>query len=147
LIARAQALGYAMTEDPDAHVMVDGRRVEAARLSPSRMAFLLPAAGATIELRCRSFVPAHVNPASGDQRSLGICVSRLQLDGADVPLDDETVFALGWHGVERNPDGRQWRWSLDRMPLPMGTRLIVIDLDGPGFYWTQSASDVIALFG
>jgi len=87
LLARAQALGHVITEDPHLHVMADGKRIEPEHLSPTRRAFLLPAERSSIELRCRSFIPAHVLPASDDQRSLGICVSRLQLDGADVALE------------------------------------------------------------
>ena len=147
LLARAQALGHVITEDPHLHVMADGKRIEPEHLSPTRRAFLLPAERSSIELRCRSFIPAHVLPASDDQRSLGICVSRLQLDGADVALEDEAAFALGSHALEGDSEGHHWRWSHDRTPLPAGTRLIVIDIRGPGYYWAERSSAVIALFG
>jgi hypothetical protein len=62
-------------------------------------------------LRCRSFIPAHLDPVTDDQRSLGICVGRLQFDGAEIALDNDEVFALGWHGIEGNPEGHSWRWS------------------------------------
>jgi len=74
-----------------------------------------------------------------DQRSLGICVSRLQLDGADVALEDEAAFALGSHALEGDSEGHHWRWSHDRTPLPAGTRLIVIDIRGPGYYGQSAA--------
>jgi hypothetical protein len=145
LLARAKALGHVMTEDPDVHVIADGVRIEPVRLGKQRLTFMLPAAGSTIELRCRSFIPAHFDPASDDQRSLGICVGRLQFDGAEIALDNEDAFALGWHGLEVNPEGRSWRWSCDRAPLPVGTRLVVIDIAGPGRYWAKPTSTVIAL--
>jgi len=147
LLARAQALGYGITADPDLHVMADGRRLEPVRLRENRLAFMLPDTYSMIELRCRKFTPAHVNPASADQRSLGICVSRLQVDGADLALDDEAVFSAGWHALERKPTGHHWRWSKDRVPLPANTRLVVIDIYGPGYYWAERRSALVALFG
>jgi hypothetical protein len=147
LLARAHVLGYAMTKDADVHVVADGKRIDAVALSRTRLAFMLPAALSTIELRCRSFTPAHIDPASNDSRSLGICVGRLQCDGTDVLLKDDTALALGWHALEQNSDGRQWRWCRDRASLPAATRLVVIDLFGPGFYWAEPIDRVSALFG
>jgi hypothetical protein len=137
LLERAKQLGYATTQDSDVHVMADGRRIEAMRLAVSRLAFVLPASCSTIELHCRAFVPAHFDPASTDMRSLGVRVRRLQLDGSEVALHDETSFASGWHALERGADGNQWRWSHDRVGLPAGTRLIVIDAAAEGHYWAE----------
>jgi hypothetical protein len=146
LLARAEVLGYARTQDPDVHLMVDGQRIEAVALGPMRVAFLLPEAAVSIELRSRSFSPAQIDPASADKRSLGICISRLQLDGIDTPLENETVFAQGWHDLERDAAGRTWRWSRDRTPLPEGTRLVVLDrCNARRSYWVEPTSDVIAL--
>jgi hypothetical protein len=150
LLARAQALGYQRTEDPDLHILADGRRIDPVRLNERRVAFMLPAAHASIELRCRRFTPAQMNPSNDDVRSLGICVQRFQLDGADVALEDEAAFAQGWYAPEHSssPHGQPWRWSQDRTPLPAGTRLLVIDLCHQGaHYWTRPASRVVALFG
>jgi len=138
LLARAQELGYVLTGDADVHVMADGKRIDPVSLGEKRLAFLLPTAGSNIELRCRSFVPAQINPPSDDVRSLGICAGRLQLDGTDVALTDETVFCLGWHLLEGSPDGPQWHWSTGRTPLPAGTRLVVIEMCNQGpYYWAQ----------
>ena len=147
LLARAGALGYGLTEDADLHIMADGQRLDPVPLSEKRVAFMLPAAHSTIELRCRRFTPAQINPASDDQRSLGVCVERLQFDGAEVALEDEAAFALGWHMLESNPNGKSWRWSKDRMPLPAGIRLVVIEMCHQGQYWTAPKLTDIALFG
>lgn len=147
LLARAEALGHVLTEDPDVHVIADGQRIEPVRLGKQRLTFMLPAAAATLELRCRSFIPAHFDPASDDQRSLGICVDRLQFDGAEIALDNDEAFPRGWHRLELNPEGRSWRWSCDRVPLPSGTRLVVIDIAGPGRYWAKPTSSAIPSFG
>jgi hypothetical protein len=147
LLARAKLLGHVMTEDPDVHVLADGQRIEPIRLGEQRLTFILPATAATLELRCRSFIPTHFDPASDDQRSLGICVDRLQFDGAEVALDNDDAFAYGWHRLELNPEGRPWRWSCDRAPLPLGTRLVVIDIAGPGRYWANPTRSAIPLCG
>jgi hypothetical protein len=138
LLARAQALGHTLTEDAGMHIMADGKRIEPVRLNEKRMAFLLSSELSNIELRCRSCIPAQIYPDNTDQRSLGIAIERLQLDGAEVALEDEATFAHGWHPLERNAQGKSWRWSQERMGLPAGTRLVIIDLchQGP-HYWAE----------
>jgi Hint domain len=139
LLVRAQQLGHQITAASDAHIVADGQRIEPVFLREDRLAFMLPAQCSTIELRSRSYVPAHVQPASNDLRSLGLCVGRLQVDCNDVQLDDDTAFSEGWHGFETTAAGTRQRWSGERAALPSNSRLIVIDLTGPGFYWCAAA--------
>jgi len=135
LLARAQQLGYEITAESEAHIVADGQRIEPVSLREDRLAFMLPAQCSTIELRSRSFVPAHVQPANNDRRSLGLCVGRLQVDGNDLPLDDDTAFAQGWHRCETDAAGTHWRWSCEWAALPSNSRLILVDLHGRGHYW------------
>jgi hypothetical protein len=144
LLARAQALGYAMTEDAAVHLMADGERIEPLRLGLTRLAFVLPAARSTIELGSRSFVPANMEPASEDRRSLGICVRRLQVDGVDIALENDAAFAPGWHKLESNATGEPWRWSSGSAPLPPNARLVVIDYTSKGPYWLEQPSQLVA---
>jgi len=147
---RARAIRPAgrLAEDADAHIIANGRRIEALRLSERRLAFMLPEALTTIELRCRSFVPAHTDARSRDQRALGLCVKRLQIDASDVALDDEAAFSTGWHELERFTDGGHQRWTHARTPLPAGTRLIVIDVESPSRrYWAKPATEALAFYG
>jgi hypothetical protein len=147
LLARTQALGYAITDDADVHVMADGQRIEPVRFGAKRMAFMLPAAYSSIELRCRSFVPAHTEPQSTDQRALGLCVSRLEIDGGHVPLEDGAAFVRGWHALEHSADGRQRRWTQAHTPLPAGTRLLVLDLELRSYCWEEPGRAAVALYG
>jgi hypothetical protein len=97
---------------------------------------MLPESGMNIELRSRTFIPAHIDPRSTDTRNLGMDVYRLQID-KEVALHDEARLLNGWHGLEQ---GLQHRWSRDRMPLPAGTRLVVIDMHPQGpVYWRPPA--------
>jgi hypothetical protein len=149
LLARAQLLGYVLTaEDSDAHILADGRRIEALRLGEGRLLFMLPEASTTIELRCRSFVPAHTDAKSHDQRTLGLCVRRLRIDAIDVTLDDEAAFSAGWHELERSTDGRPHRWTHARASLPAGTQLVVIDMAFPNRHcWAKPATEALAFCG
>ncbi len=138
LIARALELGHRITALDDAHILADGRRIEPVRITENRLAFMLPTAAA-VELRSRTFVPAYIDAASSDTRALGLCVERLQIDGSDAALDGEPGFAEGWHALERRSNDRPMRWTQGRLPLPPGTRLVVMDLAGRGYYLEESA--------
>ncbi len=138
---RAVALGFALTDDADVHVMWDGERLDPVRLSAERVAFMLPEGGSNIELRSRTFTPAHIDPNSTDFRCLGIDVFRLQIDG-EVALNDESRSSDGWHGLEQ---GFEHRWTRGRMPLPSGTRLVIIDMHPQGaVYWREPAVVAVA---
>ncbi len=140
LLSRALELGYERTVEADAHIVADGMRIEPVSLPANRLAFLLPSQCSKIELRSRSFTPAHVDPASNDTRSLGLCVGRLLLDGAEISLLEDAAFSHGWHAFERDCDSG-WRWTQDRVPLAAGTRLLLIDLARHGQYWSRPVSD------
>jgi serralysin len=146
LLARATKLGYVITDDAEVHIVADGAHIEPMQLSPTRLAFTLPANSLTIELCSRTFIPAHVQAASNDSRALGVCVSRIQLDGNDLALDAEGAFSEGWHQLEIYADYRQ-RWSQGRASLPSGTRLVVIDIASRSYCWVKPESAVVALFG
>jgi hypothetical protein len=106
---------------------------------------VLPENAARIELRSRSFVPVHAQPASTDTRTLGLCLKRVQLDDADMPLDDDSLCARGWSHHERPASGPAQRWTTGTTPLPAGTRLIIIDYAGPGHYWAPHEEHALAL--
>jgi Hint domain len=135
LLRRADVLGHRIVADDDLHVVADGHRIEPLRLREWCSAFVLPEGCASITLRSRCFIPVHIEPASHDVRSLGVCVGRLQIDGADIALDDATLIATGWHHLEELADGRRRRWTTGVTPLPAGARLVMIDLVCRGYYW------------
>jgi hypothetical protein len=147
LLERLKALGYVTTSEADLYVIADGKRIEPIELGAMRFAFTLPPACRDIRLMSRTFIPAHTRAASTDTRSLGLCVKRLQINGEDVPLDDQTILGRGWNALERHPDVRDQRWTRGDTPIPANARLIVIDLAGPGHYWQEPKDNVVALFG
>jgi Hint domain/Passenger-associated-transport-repeat len=147
LLERLRALGHETTCEADLHLIADGKRIEPIEFGALRFAFTLPPACLDIRLMSRTFIPAHTCAASTDTRSLGLFIERLQIDGEDIPLDDQTVFGQGWHDLERCPGVSDQRWTVGNTPMPANARLIVIDLAGPGHYWQEPKDNVVALFG
>jgi len=137
LLERLFEQGLDLTNDADAHVLADGRRVEPISIGKSRFAFMPPAGGRSLTLNSKTFIPAHAQSESSDQRELGLCVSRLQIDGEEVSLEQDGLSAFGWHDVERHEDGLIRRWTRGEAVLPSGAQLVLVDLAGEGRYWRE----------
>jgi len=137
LLERLETRGETITSECDLHLRADGEEIEAIRLGESRFAFVLRRDCRDIRMVSRTFIPAHTRPQSSDTRALGICVSRLQIDGEDIALDGQSGFQDGWHEGEPGQ-----RWTQGEAPLPANTRLVVIDLAGRGHYWREGAEFV-----
>ena len=120
------------------------RRLQPVRLSETRLAFALPAACESVVLKSNTFIPAHALAENGDERELGLCVARLQIDGGDVTLEDEALAAFGRHGPEREAGRLQRHWTRGEVLLPAGTRLALVDLAGRGYDWREPSPDPIA---
>jgi hypothetical protein len=138
LLRRAAALGHTLTADAALHILADGRRIPPVWLSETRAAFMLPAGCREVSLQSRSFMPSLIDPHGADERKLGICVSRLQLDGTQIDLADEATFAAGWHRLEDDGAGYRQRWTEGAARLPAGAMLVVLDIGGPGQYWDDA---------
>jgi hypothetical protein len=138
---RAQALGYRITAHTGLHVLADGQRIDAVELAGHRYAFWIPPKRRKIELCSRTFIPQGVDPLSHDDRPLGVCVGRLQIDGEDMALADDTKFAFGWHKIEVYPDGHSQRWSQERAALPAGARIVILEIVGRSYCWEKPATE------
>jgi hypothetical protein len=74
-------------ESPEAGVYLDGKRLSPIRSTDSTVSIALPPAATdriALEVRCRTWVPKDLSPASNDQRRLGINLYgvTLRADGA-----------------------------------------------------------------
>jgi hypothetical protein len=76
-----------------------------------------------------------------------VAVSSLQIDDSQILLENDPALAEGWHHFEQHEDGHRRRWTTGHTPLPSGTRLIIIDLAGRGYYWEEQEAHRIALVG
>jgi hypothetical protein len=145
LLARLFERGYSLDRQADAHVVVDGRRIESIRLSETRLAFLLPAGGRDIALRSKVFVPAHTDADNADWRELGLAVGRLWIDGEAMSLDRDEACGSDWHPAEF--DGRHFgrRWTRGAARLPAGARSVLVELADFGQYWREPPNLAAAL--
>ena len=141
LLERLGSFGCVATSEADIHVMADRKRIEPIKLGARRFAFVLPRGCVDIRLKSRTFIPAYTRPESIDDRSLGICIKRLQIDGEAIALESEALLSASWHGLETDQ-----RWTRGSAPLPANSRLVVIDLAAPGRYWREPGDNVVALF-
>ncbi len=111
LAARATALGYRATDDPGLIVRVAGTNYPAVRNGWS-WHFDLPATSDRPRLISTSFVPAMLQPGSGDRRCLGVPVTRMMADGRILPLHHPGL-GRGWHPPE---DGLRWTAGAAELP-------------------------------
>jgi len=115
LLARAAALGHAITEDHGLHLLADGVMVSS-ETDGEVHHFRLSRSATDVHLLSRTWVPAWMEPDSADWRRLGVCVRRLEIDGTDTTLD--SLCGLdGWHHVERDGIGA-FRWTSGAGRLP-----------------------------
>ncbi len=145
LLARLFEQGHSIDHEADAHIIVDGLRVEPARRTERRLTFVLPAGGRDITLRSNVFVPKHMIAESVDDRELGLCVDELQIDGLTVALDDEATCGPGWREAEYGDRRFTHRWTTGATPLARGAREVIVNLAGVGYYWRHSGTCVVAM--
>jgi hypothetical protein len=145
LLARLANQGHGVDDEADAHIVVDGEPIAAMRLSKTRLAFVLPAGGRHIELRSNVFVPAHTVADSSDTRELGLCVGRLLVDGRELALDGDESCARGWSNSEFAEGHFLHRWTTGAAALPVGSRVVIVDLEGFGSYWRRPADRMVVL--
>ncbi len=111
LLARAEALGR-ITHDPDLHLVADGEIVLAHSVAGRVWRFSLPAGARALAIASRSAVPAEAEASSADERTLGVAVERIVLDGDGLRIEigqDCPVLCHGFHadeGSHRWTDGR-----------------------------------------
>jgi hypothetical protein len=108
-------------------------------MAKKRLGFALPGGGREIVLRSNVFVPAHTLADSMDTRELGICVAKLQIDGAAAALDCDEICAMGWREAAFIDGNFARRWTTGETPLPAGARIVIVELAGAGYYWLAPA--------
>jgi hypothetical protein len=116
LFDRAAALGHAMTDDPDLHLVVDGTVVRPSSVENDLYTFALDRKPTEIWLVSRSAVPAELELLSSDTRRLGASIERI------VIRDDYLRVEVG-HGHPALCDGfhedeceRRWTDGMALLP-------------------------------
>jgi hypothetical protein len=103
LTARAQALGWVLSDDAGVTVLADGVAAPCSTTA-NGIAVRLPPGTQRVRVGSRSFVPAERESDSGDIRRLGLAVSSVCFGG--WKLHPEALRG-GWHA----PAGEAWRWT------------------------------------
>jgi hypothetical protein len=119
--------GFVLTDDPDLHLLVDGRRVDARETHGTAYVFDLPARAAAVRIASRSGVPSELGVAR-DQRLLGVALRRIALSqGTRFRIIEAADPALteGFHPFE---PADALRWTDGDAALPTA---LLQGFDGP----------------
>ena len=109
--------GPPLTDEPDLHLLVDGRRIDAIRRSDSEYAFRFTATPRNVRIRSRAAVPQEIGTAR-DERALGVALRRIVLA---QPLRQRTIDAKdtsltdGFHTFEAD---HAFRWTNGDAAIP-----------------------------
>ena len=106
-----------LTEDPDAYLLVDGKRINPIDRHGDELAFRLPAHRQRIRICSHSAIPQELGLAR-DPRRLGIAVRRIVLAlarGQRTIEADSTLLADGFHAFE---PGNGLRWTNGDAAVP-----------------------------
>jgi hypothetical protein len=117
LHARAEAMGWVRSEEPDLHLVVDGVTIGPLQTHGDRAWFQVPACAA-LTLASNTSVLAQVMPGLHDTRRLGVAVGELRVNGQALALDG-AVFGAGFHTLETYGD-YVWRWTDGAATLALG---------------------------
>jgi hypothetical protein len=128
LANRAESLGYerlcfSTTDDPDLHIVADGRAIRPILVQGDRHLFLIPAGTTTTRLASRASAPSLLAPYLDDRRRLGVAIKRMSVQGpaavTEYPVD-HPALSEGWFGVEGR-GSTIWRWTNGDASLPITT--------------------------
>jgi hypothetical protein len=118
LLARARPRqDVPLTDEPDLHLLVDGRRVDAVSRDDGRHVFRLAARPRNVRLRSRSGVPQELGRAR-DPRELGVALRHIavaQQTRKRAMQANDVRLADGFHDFE---PGKGFRWTTGDAAVP-----------------------------
>jgi hypothetical protein len=120
--------GFRLTDDPDLHLLVDGRRVDPKAVR-GRYSFALPPQSKEVWLVSRASAPDEIGVAR-DPRVLGVPVRRIVADDTVIPASDVSLRE-GFHNYE---PAERIRWTNGRARLPEGAATITVTTHGSTRY-------------
>jgi hypothetical protein len=108
-----------LTDDPDLHLLVDGRRLDAQQRTGNVLVFRLPSAPASLRIVSRAASPAELGLAR-DSRTLGVALRRVVLRKITqfrIVKSDDKRLSEGFHAFE---PGTGLRWTNGDAAIPVG---------------------------
>ncbi len=153
LTARAKALGHPAfqqktTSNAEFRLEVAGRAIRPFVATDSRYVFAVSPKTDVVQIVSRFAAPSETRPWLDDRRRLGVSIGGIVLKGGGNMLEisvDHPALDRGWHNPEC--DGQNlWRWTNGnaRLPIPVGTRMIEIQLHGQTEYEALPENEVAA---
>jgi hypothetical protein len=148
LLDRAGARPHrVLTDDPDLHLLVDGRRLDAGQRIGSAYVFSLPAAARSVRIASRAAAPGELGLAR-DPRVLGVPLRRIVVRAGNrfriIGVSDKRL-AEDFHGYESDGD---LRWTDGDAALPadlfmgfVGRTEVVLHVEGTTQYRADDRSD------
>lgn len=109
LLARLPELGYRRTAASYLHLLACGQMIRATAIEGALHRFTLPAGCAEVRIMSRTGVPAGLDLAVSDCRTLGARIGAIFIDEQEVALDSP-LLAGGFHPIERK-GAELWRWT------------------------------------
>ena len=136
--------GLSLTDDPDLHVSVDGRLVQATVREADFAVFTLPETPRDVRLLSRATVPQEVGLAR-DSRCLGVAIQRIivRQGGRFRTIEaDDPRLADGFHAFETD-NGVRWTDGDAALPASLlagfkGAVEVVVYMAGNTRYWSDS---------
>jgi hypothetical protein len=119
LAARAPALGYRLSRDPDLALMADGRLIRPSTIEVGRACFTIPAGTKRLRLLSRSAAMEVASPVI-DRRRLGVAIVRITFEANGtrrVVRATDASLCVGFYAAERRL-WRTWRWTDGAAELP-----------------------------
>ena len=116
-----------LTQEPDLHLLIDGKRMDAIERRAGMQMFRLPSRPGTARIRSRAAAPQELGLAR-DPRQLGVAVRRIVLADRTrqwMLAAEETTLAEGFHAFE--PDNGI-RWTDGDAEIP---KELLAGIDGP----------------
>jgi hypothetical protein len=109
--------GLPLTAEPDLHLLVDGRRMDAVSADSNSCVFCLNARPRTVRIMSRTGVPQELGLAR-DPRCLGVALRQIELRGgrrARTMGAEDTRLTDGFHGFEAD---NSIRWTDGDAAIP-----------------------------
>ena len=124
LLDRAHQLGFTLTDEPDLHLVVNGRRLGPEAAGGGVHRFVLPGDAAEVVIVSRAAVPQETHDIHPDGRRLGVMLRGIRFS-QHGQVRDVGLAALpdgdGFHALEQD-GGQCWRWTNGqaRLGVPAG---------------------------
>ena len=141
LLSRAIANGFAITTDPGLTIRAGAVIVTPIRHGGGTYIFVLPPHTGEVRLLSRAMRPSEINGLYHEERTLGVAVKSLTLDGAAIALDSQRLAQGFWPGESEG--GLTWRWTNGAaiLILPPCSRRRVFDVtlhEGWPHFWADA---------